>query len=249
MFIQQQGNSNAQTRIIWLHGWGRNHNALLQLSNLFATDAENFLLDLPGFGQSDVPSEVWGSKEYSSAVIDWLQTLPSKKTYVVGHSFGGRIAIQMANSLNANLAGIILIAGAGLRRNRSYFFILKALILKTISKVLRYLDQNFNLNLKEKFSKHFGSRDYKAISGIMRNILVKTINEDLSDIASNITIPTLLIYGSNDNETPVEFGQRYHSLIKGSAFYELPGFDHSTILSSGRHQVYNLMNNFLLKEE
>jgi pimeloyl-ACP methyl ester carboxylesterase len=247
LFIKQLGNNNAPVRIIWLHGWAQNHHAFLQLSRLFNTEAENYLIDLPGFGQSEPPKEIWGTMDYTKVIIQWLQTLPPKKTFIIGHSFGGRIAIQTAQSLTTKLGGIILLATTGLKKKRNLLFKIKAFILKSFGKWLRLIDKYLHTSLKGKFSNNFGSRDYKAAKGIMRDILVKTINEDLTTIAMQINIPTLLIYGSNDDETPVEFGQRYSQLIKNSNFFVLPGFDHYTILSSGRHQVYNLITQFLQK--
>ena len=247
LFIEQLGNSNSAIRIIWLHGWGQNHKSFSQLSELFSNETENYLIDLPGFGQSEAPKEIWGTIDYTNTIIEWLQKLPHKRNFFIGHSFGCRIAIQTAQLLTTKPDGIILIAAPGLKRRRTLLFKIKAYLLKTAGKCLKLIDQYLKTSLKGKFSNNFGSRDYKAASGIMRNILVKTINEDLTNVAMQITTPTLLIYGTNDDETPVEFGQCYNQLIKTSKFFELPGFDHYTILSLGRHQVYNLITRFLHK--
>lgn len=245
MFINHQGNSEAVVRIIWLHGWGVNHATLLKLSNLFNNETENLLLDLPGFGKSAPPPEIWGSAEYTTAFITWLQTLPHKTTYIVSHSFGGRIAIQAAQLRPDIINGIVLIAASGLKKKRGFTFKIKAYILKCISKSLKIIDNHCNTNIKDKFSSNFGSHDYKAAFGIMKSVFVKIVHEDLSNIASLVQVATLLIYGSKDQETPVEFGKTYNNLIKNSSFIELPGFDHYSILSYGQHQLYNLITQFI----
>ena len=248
MFTKKYGNSNAELRIIWLHGWGQNHTSLLKLSALFDNEVENYLIDLPGFGQAAAPTEPWGTIDYAKAVIEWLQQLPPKKTYIAGHSFGGRIAIQMAALTPNAIAGIILIAAAGLKRKRSIAFKIKAATLKYLAKCLKTIDNYFNTTLKETFSGSFGSSDYKATKGVMRAVLVKTVNEDLAPIAAQVTVPSILIYGSEDEEAPAQFGRIYNKLIKNSQFFELPGFDHYSILATGRHQVYNLIAKFLQRE-
>ncbi len=249
MFITKQGNSSAKIRIIWLHGWGQNHSSLLKLSSLFNNEAENYLIDLPGFGQSAAPTEIWGTIDYTKSLIAWLQALPPKETYIIGHSFGGRIAIQAAQMHPNAMYGIILIAAAGLKKKRTMLFKIKAMTLKYISTSLRIIDKYLHTAFKEKFSRNFGSRDYKATQGVMRGIFVKTVNEDLSTIAAFITVPTLLIYGTEDQETPSQFGEIYNKLIKDSSFFALPGFDHHNILSLGRHQVYNLITQFLQRAQ
>ena len=231
--------------MVWLHGWGNNHSSLLQLSNLFVNEAEHYLIDLPGFGQSLPPKEIWGSAEYTKAFIAWLQTLPSKKTYIIGHSFGGRVAIQAAQLVPDAIHGIILIAASGLQKKRSVLFKIKALLLKNIGKSLKLIDNCCKTTLKDKYSRNFGSSDYKATKGIMRSIFVKIIHEDLSSIAALVTTPTLLLYGALDQEAPAQFGKMYNKLMQNSSFFELPGFNHYSILSTGRHQVYNLITQFL----
>lgn len=247
MFIKQTGNTNATIRIIWLHGWGQNHQAFNQLSHLFSQETDNYFLDLPGFGQTAPPTSVWGTLEYTQEILNWLQQLPTKQTFIVGHSFGARLAIQAAKLQPPSLAGIILIAAAGLPRKRSIFFTIKAITLIGLAKSLRFIDNYCHTKLRQYFNNYFGSNDYKATSGIMRNILVKVIHEDLTTIAQQITLPTLLIYGENDTETPIELGRRLQKLIKTAKFFALPGFDHNSILSLGKHQVYHLIRQFLEK--
>ena len=249
MFVKQLGPKSATTRIIWLHGWGQNHQSLLPLANLFADEAENYLLDLPGFGETPAPNSAWGTIEYANWLIAWLQQLAKKPTVIVGHSFGGRVAIAAAESYAQEIHAIVLLAAAGLKRKRSMAFTIKAYLLKKLARLCQGIDTIFHSQLKARFSKNFGSRDYKASSGIMRHVFVKTIQEDLATLAANITRPALLIYGSRDTETPSQFGQTYQQLIKNSAYFALPDLDHCSILSFGRHQVYNLMKQFLTKEQ
>ncbi|MCD8569992.1 MAG: alpha/beta hydrolase [Alphaproteobacteria bacterium] len=81
----------------------------------------------------------------------------------------------------------------------------------------------------------------------MRNILVKTISEDLTPQASEVRCPLMLVYGRNDNETPPEFGERYHKLVPGSSLFILEGEDHYSVLSHGRHQVAALLSEFIAR--
>jgi pimeloyl-ACP methyl ester carboxylesterase len=245
-FIKKLHKTKKTIRLIWLHGWGVDHRTLLPISSFF-NNAENYLLDLPGFGNSSSPKKPYNSEDYAKEIINWLKSFKTHKpTYIIGHSFGGQIAIQIANKLQKKIDGIILIGGSGLKRKRSLIFKLKFFIFKTITTILKItLGKNNFKTLKEKFASRIGSDDYKRANNIMREILIKVTKENLKNIAKNIKIPTLLIYGSNDLQTPVYFGERYNKLIKKSDFIILPKLNHYTILSDGKHQVQNLINNFI----
>ena len=100
--------------------------------------------------------------------------------------------------------------------------------------------------MRTNYSMKFGSRDYKN-AGSMRQIFVKTISEDLSDIATQIKAQTTIIVGDKDNETPVEFGQRYNKLIPNSELFIFPEIDHYSIISNARHQTINVIKKFFSK--
>ncbi|MGB0719924.1 MAG: alpha/beta fold hydrolase, partial [Bdellovibrionales bacterium] len=90
----------------------------------------------------------------------------------------------------------------------------------------------------------FGSADYNA-AGAMRGILVKTVNEDLSETAARVACHTLLIYGQNDTETPPEIGTRLAKLIPAAELVVLDGQDHYSVLAQGRHPVAHLIKRFI----
>ena len=69
------------------------------------------------------------------------------------------------------------------------------------------------------------------------------VNEDLAELAKKVTCPALLVYGSDDNETPSEFGRRYQGLMRDADFFEIKGENHLSILDSPVAQ--NLIEEFL----
>lgn len=246
----------APLRLVWLHGWGQSHKSFLPLANYFKDTADNLLLDFAGFGVSAEPEEPWGSKEYGDEVIKLIEELEikaernygskgqiSKKNILISHSFGGRVAIQMAAKYPDKISGIILIAGAGLKAKRSLYFKMRAFLIKRLAKIMRALP--FLKKLPFLRSLQLGSADYRLASPMMKKVLVKAVNEDLSSVAKEVKCPALLIYGSEDTETPSYFGKTYSELIKNSRFVEIPSKGHNSILTEGRHQLENLIEDFL----
>lgn len=249
LFVKKLHKKSKSIRLIWLHGWGVDHKTLLPIASFFENETENYLLDLPGFGKSPAPKKVYGSVDYAKKIANFIKTFKSKKpTYIIGHSFGGQIAIQIAKLYPKLVDGLVLIGASGLKRKRSIFFKTKFFIFKTVTKIVKIIfGEKIYQKLKSKLVHKIGSADYKKANETMREILVKITQENLKNIASKVKTSTILIYGSEDKQTPPYFGKQYKALMKNSEFYEIPKLNHYTILSTGKHQVQNLINNFLNK--
>ncbi len=100
----------------------------------------------------------------------------------------------------------------------------------------------------EKYRKKSGSNDYQNAKGIMRQILVKVVNEDLSRKMPKIKAPTLLIWGENDTITPVKYGEIMERLIPNAGLVILKNAGHYSFLDK-RYEFNIILNNFLEKEK
>ena len=235
---------------VWLHGWGLSNGSLSKLAKLFSRDCHNRLYDLPGFGKTPMLAAGSGTRDYADQLVRELSkphnTLAAltEPVVLVGHSFGARVAVQLAANYPDKVAGVILIAGAGLRRRRSLTWKVRALSLKSMSRTARWLDSLFGTELHMRFRNKFGSRDYKT-AGKLRETFVRVINEDLVQEALNCRAPTLLLYGSEDTETPVDIGRRYEQLMPIARLEVLEGFGHNDILERGAYQVEAHIRRFM----
>src|SRR5579875_2176145 len=99
--------------LVWGHGWGQSGAALLPLAEALKAFASSSLIDFPGFGKSANPPETWGTADYADAVAAWLPTITREKIVWLGHSFGGRVGIQLAARHPQLVKGLVLIASAG----------------------------------------------------------------------------------------------------------------------------------------
>ncbi len=237
----EQSGTGAQP-FVWLHGWGHDLNAFKRMAGLFAKSGTHTLYDQPGFGQTPILSEGADTKNYADALA--YQLTSPKGTILVGHSYGGRVAVQIAAHYPEKIKAIVLIGGAGLKRRRSLKFKIRAFCLKTLGRLARLSDTVFKTNFRDKYVARFGSSDYKN-AGPLRATLVSAVNEDLSAVARKVKCPTLLIYGSDDTETPPEIGRKYETLIPIARYEELSGYGHNDILSRGAYQCEALIKAFL----
>lgn len=235
----------AGLQLVWAHGWGQDHRAFLPMAEAMAGRAANLLIDFPGFGQSPVPDAAWDTADYAERMASWLATLPrpaGAKRVWIGHSFGCRVAVRLAARHPQSVDALLLIAGAGLQRKRAALPALKVKARIAHYKLLKAMarDDAARAALQERF----GSVDYRN-AGAMRPVFAKVVREDLSDEARRVACPVALLYGADDEETPPEFGRRYARLMPDARFEELPGLDHLSILTDGRHQVLHRLNDFV----
>lgn len=219
--------------IILLHGWGQNIEMMRPLGDRLQQNFRITILDLPGFGQSEEPKEVWTITDYSHMLEELVKALNIKKPIVMGHSFGGRIAIRY--SAHNPIEKLILFGSPCIRVEEK--MPLSTKILKFLKKI-PILDK-----VGEYMKKYIGSRDYKNATPMMRKILVQVVNEDLTKYAREIEEPTLLIWGDNDTEAPVSEAKELEKIMLDAALIVLPGTHYAYLENLNR--IIPILNSFI----
>ena len=219
--------------ILLLHGWGQTIEMMKFLGDNFADNHRITILDFPGFGESDEPLSPWTIKDYSLLIEKLVKELDIKKPVVMGHSFGGRVAIYYSS--NNPIEKLVLFGSPCIRKDKELPLSVK--ILKGIKK-LPGMDK-----LGEYMKQYIGSRDYKAASPIMRQTLVNVVNEDLTPYAMQIEEPTLLIWGQDDTEAPVSDAKELEQIMNDAALIVLPGTHYAYL--ENLNQVVNILNSFI----
>lgn len=229
-------------QLVWLHGWGHTHQNLLGLANLFENDFHSTLFDLPGFGDT-TPLE---SGADTGRYAQWLsqQLLGKDSAVLVGHSFGCRVALTFASCFPEKVLALVLIAAPGLPRRRSVAWRLKAFFLKTLGRSAALCDRVLATHLKTRFRNRFGSSDYRS-AGMLRDTLVRVVNEDLTETARRVKAPVLLIYGAEDQDTPSDLGMRFQTLLPKSQLIVLPKLDHYSVLLEGKFLLETRIRKFI----
>ena len=219
--------------IVLLHGWGQNIQMMNMLGEPFKDTNRIIVIDFPGFGLSPEPKEAYDVLGYTKLVHKLLEKLDVKNPILIGHSFGGRVTVKYASLYEVQK--IILLSPALRGHDKKG---IKTKLFKTMKKVP-------GLNKLEGWAKnHIGSRDYKAASPIMKQVLVKTVNEDLSSDALKIKVPTILIYGDLDSEVPLEDTQEYGRLIDDCGLILYENCTHYAYLER-INQTINVIRNFI----
>lgn len=220
--------------VVLLHGWGQNIAMMKPIGDRLQKNHRITILDFPGFGESEEPKTALTVYDYCEILEELLKKLKVKKPVIMGHSFGGRIAIIYAS--RNEVEKVVLFGSPCIRKEVKPS--LKLRMLKSLKKIP-------GINKLEGFAKnHMGSRDYKNASEIMKKILVNVVNEDLSECVKKINVPTLLIWGDRDTEAPVEDAKELEKIIPDAGLIVLPNSTHYAYLEN-LPQVINILNNFL----
>ena len=218
--------------VILLHGWGQNIAMMEPIGNYLKESHRITILDLPGFGLSEEPDYAYGVIDYVEFLHAFVQEMKIKKPILIGHSFGGRISIVYASKYDVEK--VVLFGSPCVRHS---YKSAKQSILKTLKKV------KILKPLAELMKKYTGSADYKKASPKMREVLVKTVNEDLSEYAKKIKVSCLLIWGENDTAVPLSEAKELDALLSDSALIVLPGTHYCYL--ENLPQVISILNNFI----
>jgi pimeloyl-ACP methyl ester carboxylesterase len=183
--------SGPQPTVLALHGWGRDRSD-------FADNLEGFeyiSVDLPGFGASPVPPGPWTTRQYAEALIPVVESF-GEPPVLVGHSFGGRVAVHLAGM--TKVEGLLLI-GTPLFRppTQGGKVALGYRVVRWAAR--RRLVSGERL---EAAKQKYGSADYRAAEGVMREVLVQAINESYGPQLEALDVPVYLLWGEDDTAAP-----------------------------------------------
>lgn len=206
--------------LLILHGWGSKSDRWQTTAKLLSGRGFQVIIpDLPGFGQSDDPNGIWDFDNYSNFVNDFINSLELRKLSLLGHSFGGSIAIKYTTEHPEKIDKLYLVGAAAIREKS-----LKKKIVYIIAKTFGFL--SFVPFLKKIFYRIIKT-DYPHAQGIMRKVYLKVINKDLSSLLDNVSIPTVIIWGEKDPVTPLRHAYLINSKIKDSKLEIVPKIGHN----------------------
>ena len=208
--------------VLALHGWRRTHTDFARV--FAASDGDEvgaLALDLPGFGASPPPGDAWGAAEYAAALYPILDSM-REKVIVVGHSFGGRVAVELAAARPDRVGALVLCgvpvmnAGAARPKPKLEYRVIRALARLGLVSGERL----------ERARERFGSEDYRVARGVMRSVLVRVLAEDYRSALAQVSCPIELVWGELDTVVPVAIARAALDSIADGRLTVLPGIGH-----------------------
>jgi len=216
-------------KVLALHGWRRDHSDFAGVIGPGSKygPSPSLAIDLPGFGASPVPPDAWGSGEYASLVAQMLDEVAAGPVVVLGHSFGARVAVHLAAS-RPDLVRALVITGApmarigGKRRKPPMAYRLTRAMNRA------HLIPEATL---DRARTRYGSPDYVAAQGIMRQVLVGVLAETYDEQLLALRCPVELVWGDDDTEAPLAVAEIVAAKVPGAVLTVCPGAGHLTPLT------------------
>ena len=199
--------------LVFLHGYLSCKESFFPQIGYFSRRFRVTAPDFPGFGKSDRIPAAWSVGDYA----DWLEGFFKEQgiifPYVIAHSFGGRVALKcLARGL---IDRAVLTGCAGIVKKRTAAYRIRVGGYRLVKRVApRFAEA------------HFGSREYRSLSPLMRESYKKIVNEDLREEAKRIARPVLYLNGEHDRETPLSSGRILHECTAGSKLAVFKGCGH-----------------------
>ena len=219
--------------ILLLHGWGSNITLFKNIIGMLSPYMRVVAPDMPGFGETDEPEKAWCVDDYVDFIADFCKAVELKNPIMLGHSFGGRVIIKAVTKAQEPLCPpkIILTDSAGIKPKQSLKSKISTKTYKAGKAVMSTAPmKKLFPNAVDNMRNRRGSADYLAASPVMRQTLVKVVNEDLTDLLPKIKQSTLLIWGDKDDATPLSDGQQMEKLIPDSGLVTIENAGHYAFL-------------------
>jgi len=212
--------------LVMLHGWGCDWQIFAPIIHLLSENFQLVIPDLPAFGQSHAPTQAWDTKDYSAWLTDFLTQVIGNKPYsLLGHSYGGKVAaLYVATGQGPQPQQLLLCDASGIPTPLS-------LTKRVQQKILGLIPKNLKQRLPTKIRHQLltlsgSSTDHFYSSPMQQQILRTVVSEDLRPILPQIQVPTLLLWGEVDLDTPLSHAQQFESLIPGAELATFAGVGH-----------------------
>jgi pimeloyl-ACP methyl ester carboxylesterase len=188
-------------QLLLLHGWGGAIESFTPVLNDLQQTHTVHAFDLPGFGESSLPPTAWGSAEYAQLILNAMDRLNLHRPHLIGHSFGGQVAIRLAATWPERVGKLVLVASAGIR-TRPRLVTRAKRVMARLGKWLAVHGGGMGERLRATIYRRIQSQDY-AQAGPLRSTLVRVITEDLTPLLPQVQAPTLLVWGEHDRDVPL----------------------------------------------
>ena len=218
--------------VVMLHGWGANIDLVWPLAlQLARMGYQVFAPDLPGFGQTDPPPRAWRVNDYVEFILAYLNFHQLQQVHLFGHSFGASLGLVLGAQHANRIRTMVLADASGLREQASGLTNKRLQTYKAVRDGLKRVGLNsLSDSLRTAYNARYGSADFQAATGVMRDTFVQVVNEDLRGYAGRVAVPTLLLWGDRDEDTPLSDARLLEKLIPDAGLVIYEGAGHYSYL-------------------
>ncbi len=198
--------------MVFLHGYLSSKEAFAAQTAYFAKYYRVTALDFLGQGQSGELKTAFSVADYAEWTAGALAELGVRSPVVVAHSFGCRVVVKMAALGLISPTKIVLTGPAGVVLPRGAIYRVKVGAYRLVRRIAPRFAET-----------HFGSKEYRTLSPVMRESYKKIVNEDLRGDAAKIACPVLILEGREDGVTPMREAEAYLKVMQKARLSVMDG--------------------------
>lgn len=212
-------NAQRHSVLLILHGWRNSSVNWQEMVHNLPDTHRVIALDMPAFGSTfALPGEP-SVVEYADFVHKFILKLKLKKVTLLGHSFGGQVAVDFSLRFASDLEKLILVSPACIRSTKPK---LKSKVASVAKPIVKKLPKS----LQDYFLRFMASSDYLKSTTEQRQVLNRILKVDYSHLVSNISHKTFIIWGTEDTTIPNSSKFLAENISK-SALIPMYGVDHN----------------------
>jgi pimeloyl-ACP methyl ester carboxylesterase len=194
-----------------------------------------YLIDLPGFGSMRKFRRQFDLKQSGLWLAAWMQALNLKHIHLVGHSMGGYVSMALAATHPERVKRLVLVDSIGIPFNLP----VRRLVYPALKAIARTIPS---------FWMCIGYDYLRAGPRMVLNASQQIVALEAAEVLAAVRVPTLVIWGENDDLVPLTLGRQLHARLAGAHLHVLPGTNHFCMFEKPREFNQALLA-FLQQEE
>jgi pimeloyl-ACP methyl ester carboxylesterase len=202
--------------LVFLHGAG-GHTGWMGFLDELARDYAVYAPEHPGFGRSDDPPWLDEIGDLAYFYLEFLETLGLDRVHLVGTSFGGWIAAELAVRNQAQIKTLTLVAPAGIHvegvPKGDIFLWTPEQLIRNLVANQALADQMLAMPVSDAEQRVALQNSFTMAKLSWQPRLY---NPHLKKWLHRITVPTQILWGDQDKVIPTPYGKAYQALIPGS---------------------------------
>ncbi len=230
-YLMRSANGDVSPIIVFLHGWRSSSAAWLPILPSFR-GFRIYAFDFPGFGKSQVPPDTFDFDDYVKTIREAMRMLKIQSCILVGHSFGGRVAIALAAQYPETVQKLVLAGASGIRTRAGF----KRIVAACAHALKPLFSLPFFSLLRAPLYRAIGSEDYLA-TPYLRTVFVRVVRYDVRPLLARVRAPALLVWGRKDSETPLSAGRIMEREIPGAKLVVLARAGHMSFMDQPKEFV------------
>lgn len=202
--------------VLMIHGLGSNHAAFHKLTAELEEYRRCISVDLPGYGASSCGDYPFSMAFFAGVIREFMDSLHIRQATIVGHSMGGQVAMHLARRWPARVRDLVLLCPAGFERFHEHeaqwferVYDLRLMEQVPVSQIV----QNFHLNfyrfpadaqfmIDDRLRLREQSSAYRYFCRMVKQCVLSMLQEPVHEWLEEITLPTLIVFGTNDMLIP-----------------------------------------------